>query len=88
MSDVVTMDDLSNEEIMSILEDSVRLVPVAKGEVHLPLLEGKVLAQEHIHKPREKHGHILWQLHVGRNILWLVWDPRVCPVAASLEKVS
>ena len=44
MSDVVTMDDLSNEEIMSILEDSVRLVPVAKGEVHLPLLEGKVLA--------------------------------------------
>ena len=44
MSDVVTMDDLSNEEILSILEDSVRLVPVARGEVHLPLLEGKVLA--------------------------------------------
>ena len=44
MSDVVTMDDLSNEEILSILEDSVRLVPVARGSVHLPLLEGKVLA--------------------------------------------
>ena len=44
MSDVVTMDDLSNEEILSILEDSVRLVPVARGAVHLPLLEGKVLA--------------------------------------------
>ena len=44
MSDVVTMDDLSNEEILSILEDSKRLVPVARGEVYLPLLEGKVLA--------------------------------------------
>ena len=44
MSDVVTMDDLSNEEILSVLEDSVRLVPVARGAVHLPLLEGKVLA--------------------------------------------
>ena len=41
MSDVVTMDDLSNEEILSILEDSVRLVPVARGVVHLP--SGKVL---------------------------------------------
>ena len=36
MSDVVTMDDLSNEEILSILEDSVRLVPVARGVDHLP----------------------------------------------------
>jgi len=44
MSDVVTMDDLSNEEILSILDDSERLLPVAKGDVHLPLLEGKVLA--------------------------------------------
>ena len=44
MSDVVTMDDLSNEEILSILDDSERLVAVARGDVHLPLLEGKVLA--------------------------------------------
>ena len=44
MSDVVTMDDLSNEEILSILDDSKRLIPVARGDVHLPLLEGKVLA--------------------------------------------
>ncbi|MAU30084.1 MAG: aspartate carbamoyltransferase [Euryarchaeota archaeon] len=44
MSDVVTMDDLSNEEILSILDDSERLVPVARGDVHLPLLQGKVLA--------------------------------------------
>ena len=34
MSDVVTMDDLSNEEILSILDDSERLVPVARGDVH------------------------------------------------------
>ena len=44
MSDVVTMDDLTNKEIMSILDDAERLIPVAKGEIHLPLLEGKVLA--------------------------------------------
>ena len=44
MSDVVTMDDLTNKEIVSILDDAERLVPVAKGDVHLPLLEGKVLA--------------------------------------------
>ncbi len=44
MSDVVTMDDLTNKEIVSILDDAERLVTVAKGDVHLPLLEGKVLA--------------------------------------------
>ncbi|MBP51340.1 MAG: aspartate carbamoyltransferase [Euryarchaeota archaeon] len=44
MSDVVTMDDLTNKEIVSILDDAERLVPVAKGDVPLPLLEGKVLA--------------------------------------------
>jgi len=44
MSDLVTMDDLSNEEIISVLDDAERLVPVAKGEVFLPLLQGKVLA--------------------------------------------
>jgi aspartate carbamoyltransferase catalytic subunit len=44
MGDVVTMDDLTNDEIISILDCAERLVPVAKGEVHLPLLEGKVLA--------------------------------------------
>ncbi len=44
MGDVVTMDDLTNEEIVSILDDAERLVPVAKGEAHLPILQGKVLA--------------------------------------------
>ena len=44
MGDVVTMDDLTNDEIISILDAAERLLPVAKGEIYLPLLEGKVLA--------------------------------------------
>ena len=44
MGDVVTMDDLTNEEIISILDAAERLLPVAKGDVFLPLLQGKVLA--------------------------------------------
>ena len=44
MGDLVTMDDLTNEEIVSILDDSERLVPVARGVINLPLLDGKVLA--------------------------------------------
>jgi len=44
MADLVTMDDLSNEEIIALLDDAERLIPVAEGEVFLPLLEGKVLA--------------------------------------------
>ena len=44
MGDLVTMDDLTNEEIDSVLVVAERLVPVARGDVHLPLLQGKVLA--------------------------------------------
>ena len=44
MGDLVTMDDLTNDEILSVLGDANRLLPVAKGTLHLPLLEGKVLA--------------------------------------------
>jgi len=43
MSGLITMDDLSNEEILSILDDAERLLPVAKGETYLPLLQGKIL---------------------------------------------
>ena len=43
MSDVVTLDGLSNRNIV-YSGISIRLVPVARGAVHLPLLEGKVLA--------------------------------------------
>ena len=43
MSDLITMDDLSNDEILEILDAAQRLVPVAKGDVYAPLLKGKVL---------------------------------------------
>ena len=42
--DLITMDDLTNEEAISLLDDAERLLPIAKGDVYLPLLEGKVLA--------------------------------------------
>ena len=44
MGDLITMDDLSNKEIENLLDNAERLLPVAKGDVHLPLLEGMVLA--------------------------------------------
>ena len=43
MAGLITMDDLSNEEIVSALEDARRLLPVARGEVYLPLLRGRIL---------------------------------------------
>ena len=43
MSDLITMDDLSNDEILEILDATERLLPVAMGDVYAPLLQGKVL---------------------------------------------
>ena len=43
MGDLITMDDLTNEEIMQVLDNARKLLPVAKGDVYLPLLQGKVL---------------------------------------------
>ena len=43
MGDLITMDDLTNEEIIQILDTANTLLPVARGEVYLPLLQGKVL---------------------------------------------
>ena len=42
--DLITMDDLTNEEIVSLLADAERLLPVAHGLEYLPLLQGKLLA--------------------------------------------
>ncbi|MEE3310793.1 MAG: aspartate carbamoyltransferase, partial [Candidatus Thermoplasmatota archaeon] len=42
--DLITMDDLTNEEIIALLDDAERLLPVAHGEEYLPLLQGKLLA--------------------------------------------
>ena len=44
MSGLITVDDLTNEEILSILDDAERMLPIARGEIHLPILAGKVLA--------------------------------------------
>ncbi|MBR40677.1 MAG: aspartate carbamoyltransferase [Euryarchaeota archaeon] len=38
------MDDLTNDDIVAVLDDAERLVPVARGDILLPLLQGKVLA--------------------------------------------
>jgi len=43
MSDLITMDDLNNDEILEILDAAERLLPVAMGDVYAPLLQGKVL---------------------------------------------
>jgi len=43
MSSLITMDDLSNDEIQEVLETAERLLPVARGETYLPLLQGRIL---------------------------------------------
>lgn len=43
VADLITMDDLTNEQIESLLDDAERLLPAARGETYLPLLEGKLL---------------------------------------------
>ena len=43
VGDLITMDDLTNEEILQVLDNARSLLPVAKGDVYLPLLQGKVL---------------------------------------------
>ena len=42
-ADLITMDDLTNEEILDLLAAAERLLPAARGEVYQPLLEGKLL---------------------------------------------
>ena len=44
MGNLVTMDALTNDDIVAVLDDAERLVPVARGDILLPLLQGKVLA--------------------------------------------
>ena len=44
MSDLITMDNLTNEEIITLLDNAKKMLPAAKGDVYLPLLKGKVLA--------------------------------------------
>ena len=44
MKGLITMDDLTNDDIHNILSDAERLLPVARGELYLPLLQGKILS--------------------------------------------
>ena len=46
MSGLITMDDLTNEEIIAILDDAERLLPVAKGELYLPVSYTHLRAHE------------------------------------------
>ena len=43
MNSLITMNDLTNDDIHRILLDAEKLLPVAKGNFHLPLLKGKIL---------------------------------------------
>ena len=43
MNSLITMNDLTNDDIHRILLDAEKLLPIAKGEFHLPLLKGKIL---------------------------------------------
>ncbi len=43
MNSLITMNDLTNEDIHRILVNAEKLLPIAKGKVYLPLLQGKIL---------------------------------------------
>lgn len=42
-TDLVTINDLSTNEILTLMDDARRLLPVANGKEYLPLLKGKLL---------------------------------------------
>ena len=43
MTGLITMADLTNEDIVEVLDAAERLLPAARGEVHMPLLSGRIL---------------------------------------------
>ena len=43
MVGLITMEDLSNDDVIEVLDAAERLLPVARGEAHLPLLQGRIL---------------------------------------------
>ena len=55
--DLITMDDLTNDESISLLEDARRLMPVAMGQ-HIYLSGGKVLGNCFLKIQREL-GYLL-----------------------------
>ena len=53
MAGLITMDDLTNDEILQILDDAERLLPVAQGKLYLPLLRGRILGNLFLSQARE-----------------------------------
>lgn len=53
MPGLITMSDLSNEEILEILDTAERLLPVARGNTYLPLLQGKILGNLFLNRAQE-----------------------------------
>ena len=43
MTGLITMEDLTNEGIIEVLDDAEKLLPVARGQLYLPLLKGRIL---------------------------------------------
>lgn len=43
MAGLITMEDLTNEGIIEVLDDAEKLLPVARGQLYLPLLKGRIL---------------------------------------------
>ena len=81
MGDIVTMDDLTNQEIVAVLDDAERLVPVARGDVYLPLLQGKVLANMFFeNSTRTQASFELAGKRLGANVMNLSME------ASSLKK--
>ena len=65
MGNLVTMDDLTNDDIVSVLDDAERLLPVAKGDIVLPLLQGKEDVFRDCH---EEAGRISAKFQLRRDI--------------------
>ena len=43
MTGLITMADLTNEDIVEVLDAAERLLPAARGETNMPLLSGRIL---------------------------------------------
>ena len=43
MTGLITMADLTNEDIVEVLDAAERLLPAARGETSMPLLSGRIL---------------------------------------------
>ena len=68
MPGLITMDDLSNEDILSILDDAERLLPVAKGEHYLPRSK-EILGNLFLGKPRTRMSFEAAMKRLGGDVV-------------------